>query len=132
MKERLDDFVTREYGPLLQKLTMKHIGYLVDEQNFGNEFDRYANDKISLQFVMDRGEEFIQLFSARHPGDLFSLEYLVGLLAPDTRDYTPRESLVYLAQAQDRFYLLFEAKYYTCFRRAYRLYESCRNEELLK
>ncbi len=126
--KKLDTYVHEAYGYFLDALDMKHIEYIVDEQHFGNQIDRYANDKIRLQFVDDRGEEFIQLFSTRYPGDLFSLRYLTAMLKPDLQHNSNLASVKALVDLRDYVYGLFESRYYMCYRRAYRLYESCRNE----
>lgn len=110
---------------------MQHIEYVRDAAHFNNELDRYANEKVTIQFVQDRGEEFVQVFPLLHPGDLFDLNYLVAMLSPEMVDCTIEDYFTAFFNMRERFYAIFESKYYSCYRSAYEIYESCRNEALL-
>ena len=124
--QRLDEYVRGTYAAVLSDLGAEHEEYLFDSQHFGNELDTYSNPQMRIMFIRDRGEEFVQLFPRDHPDDQFSLQYLTEMVAP-REPGGAFEGFAALPKVIERICCLFESPYYKCYRRAYSMYENCRN-----
>jgi hypothetical protein len=111
---------------VLESLSLSHAEYL-GGLSFGNEIDRYRNDRIAIDFVRDRGEEFVYIAPAAHLEDMFVLDYLIGMLEPELVPQTPGESVDMLATVLPKILALFASEHYACYRRAYLSFENCRN-----
>jgi hypothetical protein len=124
--QRLNEYVRVNYATALMELNAHHVDYFFDSQHFGNELDTYTNARMRIVFIRDRGEEFVQLFPRDHADDLFSLQYLIEMVAPGEQG-GGFEGFAHVPKVVERIYRLFESPYYQCYRRAYSLYENCRN-----
>jgi hypothetical protein len=129
MREPLDLHVVNSYRSMLDALGLTHVSYVVDREAFGNEIDRYRNDRIFVDFVRDHRDEtdYVQVIPIAHEEHRFDSIYLLEMLEPQAAPSNVSESVALLPTVIAKVYAMFESPQYVCFRRAYNTFENCRN-----
>ena len=129
MSESLELHVVNSYRPMLDALGLTHVSYFVDAEAFGNEIDRYCNDRIFVDFVRDHRDEtdYMQLIPAVHEEHRFDSIYLLEMLEPQAPPSNVSESVALLPKVIVKIYAIFDSPQYACFRRAYFSFENCKN-----
>jgi hypothetical protein len=76
MRQSLKARVECVFGALLRELPPEHAEYPLDVAHFRNEIDRNVNAEMSIEFVQDRGEQFVRIYFSNHAGESFDVSYL--------------------------------------------------------
>jgi hypothetical protein len=88
----------------------------------------FSNARVRFSFTIDPyDEEFVYITPLNHDGDQFSVKCLLEIVSPEQRIERGFSSVQSLPSVVERVYALFESQFYKCYRRAYDLFENCRN-----